>query len=343
MSELHHRAVVSVTVPQGEDAGWFFFVMEYLPRGDLARAVCSAGLSKDRAIRVVLSAAEGLQAAHEAGMIHRDVCPANILIREDETGVVTDFDLVRAIDTTGGTRTSAMGRFVYAAPETMTNAADVGPAADVYSLGMCSLFALLGAEVPTEVLRDQRKVLNSAAASPTVRRVIERAISWESEPRFKTVREFRDAMTTALSATAGTPGRSRRLEQRTVLIVDDEKFIRDIVADFAGMDGAKAFTAASTAEARQILAQHEIDVALIDLKLGPSEPDGSGRSNVAAGLVLLKEIRRLPSAPACIMMSGFATVENAIDVMKAGALNFLVKPFKVEEVVHALAAACEQR
>jgi CheY-like chemotaxis protein len=273
-------------------------------------------------------------------MVHRDVCPANILIRDDGTGVVTDFDLVRAFDTTGGTRTSAMGRFVYAAPETMTDAADVGPPADIYSLGMSALFVLLGRELPAAVVRDQRKTLDSVDCSAPVRRVIEKAIRWEPQRRFQTVREFREAFATAVSAPLKKGRFSRTIHQRIVLVVDDEKFIREILAEFLGMEGATVFTAVSVAEAQAILAKQPIDVALIDLNLSPLRRGDRARNE---GLDLLKEIRGMPSPPECIMITGFGTVENAIEAMKAGAFDYMLKPFKVEEVQANVAAACERR
>jgi nucleoside phosphorylase/CheY-like chemotaxis protein len=340
MSELHHRAVVSVISSREVDAGWFFFVMEFLPLGDLHRAVSSGEVSADSALEVVLTAAEGLQAAHEAGMVHRDVCPPNILVREGGTGVLTDFDLVRAFNTTGGTRTGAMGRFVYTAPEAMNNAAEVGPVADVYSLGMSSLFAVLGHDVPPEVVRDSRIILREANCSTSVQRVIERAISWRPEHRFQTVREFVHAMKTALSAPIRTGRLAGELEGRAVLVVDDEKFIRDILKDFIGMEGATTFTADSHVGAREIVERHAIDVAVIDVKL---DPDAHRRDAPDTGLGLLRELRALPFPPTCVMMTGFGSVPIALEAMKAGAFDFIEKPFKVEEIIRVVTLACRGR
>jgi nucleoside phosphorylase/CheY-like chemotaxis protein/tRNA A-37 threonylcarbamoyl transferase component Bud32 len=337
MSELRDRSVVAVFAPHEEDAGWYFFVMEYLALGDLGRAV-SAGLDSSRALHVVLTAAEGLQAAHDAGMVHRDVCPPNILMRDDGTGVVTDFDLVRAFDTTGGTRTAAMGRYVYAAPETMGDAADAEPAADVYGLGMSALCAVLGREVPNEVVRDQRKVLNEAACSIPVRRVIERAIAWAPADRFATVREFAEALSAALSLPRALHYRPVSLEYRRVLVVDDEKFIRDILADFINMEGAKTFVAASPAAALELLTQHQIDVVLVDLNFAAR----SATSSTAAGLELLKKICQMRNGPRCIVISGFATPENTIEAMKIGAVDYVLKPFKVEDIINRLVLACDR-
>jgi serine/threonine protein kinase len=340
MSELRHKAIVSVTAPHEEEAGFFFFVMEYLPRGDLSRAVCAGQLPTDRALQVALTAAEGLQAAHDAGMVHRDVCPANILLREDETGVLADFDLVRAFDTTGGTRTGPMGRVIYAAPETLQNARDVGPSADVYSLGMCVLFALLGRDVPSEVLRDQRKILKSVKCSPRIQGVIEKAISWEQQHRFQSVREFLQAMATAQSVPSEPSWLGGELAGRTILIVDDEKFIRDILADFLGMEGASARTAESTEDALKILQSEPIDLFLVDLNLDPKR---STRRGPHGGLDLLKEARHMSSPPACVVMTGFGSIETAVEAMKAGAFEYIQKPFKIEEVIRIAVAACSNR
>ena len=72
-------------------------------------------------LRVVLEVGKALAHAHGQGVIHRDVKPANILLDLDDRPKLTDFDLVRAADTTGGTRTAMMGTFLYAAPEAMAD------------------------------------------------------------------------------------------------------------------------------------------------------------------------------------------------------------------------------
>jgi serine/threonine protein kinase len=110
--------------------------MDYVGGGDLRRAVLAGELAQEKVLPVILAVGGALAYAHEKGVIHRDVKPANILLDRDQPNL-TDFDLVRAFDTTGGTQTQGMlGTVLYAAPEMLGDAKNASAAADVYSLAM---------------------------------------------------------------------------------------------------------------------------------------------------------------------------------------------------------------
>src|SRR5262249_16678639 len=117
MMRLTHPAVTRVLAPKGEDDGFYYFVMEFIPGGNLREAVLECRVKRKDTLPLILRIGEALAMAHARGMIHRDVKPSNILIDEDCDTKLTDFDLVNAYDTTGGTRTGALGTVVYAAPE----------------------------------------------------------------------------------------------------------------------------------------------------------------------------------------------------------------------------------
>lgn len=197
MADLGHEAVVRVLEPHGEDGGFHYFVMEYVRGGDLRHAVLEQRLQAEQVIPVILRVAEALGTAHARGMVHRDVKPANILLDEDGSPKLTDFDLVAAAETTGGTRTGAMGTFVYAAPELMDQPQDADARADVYALGMTAAFCLGGAELPPIILRQPEKVLAALPCSEAVRDVLRAAIEWEPEGRFADARAFGEALSRA--------------------------------------------------------------------------------------------------------------------------------------------------
>ena len=158
MQRLAHAHVVRVLEPRGEDAGYRYFVMELLNGGDLWRAISGGRIARDALLGCIEKVAEAVAYAHQRQIIHRDIKPANILLTRDRVPKLTDFDLVQAADTTGGTRTGALGTFVYAAPEAIKNAKNAEPASDVYGLAMTAVVGLLG-RVPDFVEKFQPHML----------------------------------------------------------------------------------------------------------------------------------------------------------------------------------------
>jgi serine/threonine protein kinase len=154
ISRVSHPNVVTA-YDAGHSNGAYYLVMEYVEGTDLRALVQSKGrLSVSAAVDYVLQAARGLQAAHLAGMIHRDVKPANLLL--DTTGVVKvlDLGLARLTDPPKGAPSSPLTGtgFVVGTPDFMAPEQAVNPAAadsrsDIYSLG-CTLFFLLTGRPP---------------------------------------------------------------------------------------------------------------------------------------------------------------------------------------------------
>ena len=117
--------------------------------------------------------------------------------------------------------------------------------------------------------------------------------------------------------------RDQREESPRVLVVDDEKFIRDILADFLGMEGYIVRTAEDGESALAELSRAKYDLVISDLKMPKM-----------GGIELLQEVAKVDPAAITVIMTGFGTVETAIDAMKRGAYDYILKPFKVEEVIH---------
>jgi response regulator RpfG family c-di-GMP phosphodiesterase len=117
-----------------------------------------------------------------------------------------------------------------------------------------------------------------------------------------------------------------------VLVVDDEKVIREILADFLSMEGFQVRTAEDGAAALAEIARQPFDLVLSDLKM----PN-------MGGLELLEALSKHAPNVVTVIMTGFGTVETAIDAMKRGAYDYILKPFKVEEVVHTIRRALEKQ
>lgn len=197
MAELDHPGVVRILEPKGEDSGWHYFVMELVHGEDVHSAVVGKRLPLERVIPMLLGAGEAISFAHARGLVHRDVKPANILLDGEGLPRITDFDLVWRRDTTGGTRSGALGTFLYAAPELMHRPQDADARADVYGLGMTAVFCLHGAELPPIMMRYPGRVLEQLPCGEAVREVLERAIEFEASERFPDVQAFCDALRSA--------------------------------------------------------------------------------------------------------------------------------------------------
>ncbi len=228
MAELHHQAIVRVIEEKAEDEGWSFFVMEYLAGGNLRQAVQSGRLTLEDRLRILLEVGDAVAFAHQKEIVHRDLKPANILLDQHDRPKLTDFDLVRAPDTTGGTRTSMLGTVIYAAPEMMAQPKDAGKPADVYGFGMTLAFALHGKDLPLDAMRDSESFVASLDASPEIQTALARAVAWAPEERWGSVSELCAALQRALGPREsieqpGKPARDLSFEQATTQALGDSE------------------------------------------------------------------------------------------------------------------------
>jgi eukaryotic-like serine/threonine-protein kinase len=141
---LSHPNIVAV-FDVGEEDGVPFIVMECVDGCTLAELLAQGGpLDPDRAIDLILQACAGLEHAHAAGLVHRDIKPQNLLIRDDDMLKVADFGIARPVDGTQLTLAGTiLGTAAYLSPEQALGER-VSAAADLYSLGAVSYEVLSG-------------------------------------------------------------------------------------------------------------------------------------------------------------------------------------------------------
>jgi Protein kinase domain len=150
-ASLDHPHVVPI-VNTGEEDGVLYLAMKLVEGVDLRRLLRQEGrLDPDSAIALVAQVAQALDAAHAAGLVHRDVKPANILVREEPDGAhayVCDFGLARHLSSASSLTTDRglVGTIDYIPPEQIEGG-DIDGRADVYSLG-CVLFECLAGSRP---------------------------------------------------------------------------------------------------------------------------------------------------------------------------------------------------
>jgi serine/threonine-protein kinase len=145
---LSHPNIVSIFDRGESEDGTYYIAMEYLPGGTLKDRILKRGaLPAYTAAAVALQMAEALRAAHERDVIHRDIKPHNILVTGSGDVKVTDFGIARAASSSTMTRTGhILGTAHYISPE-QAMGEHVGPASDLYSLGVV-LYEMLTGELP---------------------------------------------------------------------------------------------------------------------------------------------------------------------------------------------------
>jgi DNA-binding NtrC family response regulator len=107
----------------------------------------------------------------------------------------------------------------------------------------------------------------------------------------------------------------------SLLVVDDEQTTRELCTAVAEQTGLRVTTVATAEEALEVLEQTSIDIVLTDLKLRES-----------SGLELLKHVRDLHPTVAVIVLTQYGTIESAVEATRMGALDYVTKPFRSEEL-----------
>jgi response regulator RpfG family c-di-GMP phosphodiesterase len=114
-------------------------------------------------------------------------------------------------------------------------------------------------------------------------------------------------------------------EAARILVVDDEKVIREILAEFLTLEGYQVASVEDGQKAIEELRLRPYDLVISDLKMPR-----------VSGLQLLEKLAAENINVLTVIMTGFGTVETAIEAMKRGAYDYILKPFKVEEVIHVV-------
>ncbi len=118
----------------------------------------------------------------------------------------------------------------------------------------------------------------------------------------------------------------------SILVVDDEKSLRDFLAIMLEEEGYKVFTAHNTDSAVKLIKENIFDLVLTDIRMGKSN-----------GINVLESAQKiLPDTPV-VMMTAYASAETAVDAMKKGAYDYISKPFKIEDVQLIVKNAIEKK
>ncbi|MBK5232103.1 MAG: serine/threonine protein kinase [Thermoleophilia bacterium] len=221
VAKLSNPNVVAV-IDAGEDGGRPYIVLEYVQGETLKQRISRVGaLDATEALAYALEIAQGLAVAHEAGMVHRDVKPQNVLIDSTGRAKLTDFGISRQLNDEGVTATGrVIGTTDYVAPE-QAMGKDIDTRSDIYSLGIV-LFEMLTGDVPfvadnqigVAMKHVNEPIPDVQVSRPDISaasgRVVDKATAKDPEDRYATIEDMHEDLQAALEVEAiragGTTG-----------------------------------------------------------------------------------------------------------------------------------------
>ena len=204
LARIQHANVVQVRSVFEEEGNVLAMELEYMPGGDLLGMIPEGGMPEVDAIRIMTGVLAGLHALHEAGLVHRDVKPDNVLIAEDGTAKVTDLGVARDASAKEKTRLGVvLGTPEYMSPEQIQGLS-VDRRSDLYSAGIM-LYRMLTGDLPYQATSDfewqvahvQRRPdfeMLRGKGSDGIVRVVERALAKAPDERWRTAAEMSRAL-----------------------------------------------------------------------------------------------------------------------------------------------------
>jgi serine/threonine protein kinase len=206
-ARLQHPNIVQV-FDSGEDpdSNRHFIVMEYVDGPSCAEVLREhRAMDVDETVRIIRDACHGLEYAHRAGVVHRDVKPGNLLLTADGILKLADFGIAKAAEQTRITQVgSVLGTAAYLSPEQAAGQ-EAGPPSDLYSLGVCAYQFLTG-RLPHEygsltelALKQQNEQVEPITAfrddvPPSLDRAIRAALERDPAARYENALQMAEAV-----------------------------------------------------------------------------------------------------------------------------------------------------
>jgi eukaryotic-like serine/threonine-protein kinase len=223
-ASINHPHVVKVFTT-GMDHGRFYIAMELVDKGTLDSLIELQGrVAEAQVLEVGIQIASGLRAAHQAGLIHRDVKPGNILFSDAHTAKIVDFGLAIFLEDEASKRGEIWGTPYYVAPEKLDNKPE-DFRSDIYSLGGTLFHALAGrppfeaenaSMVALKHLKSQAVSLQTFApwVSSSTSYVINKTLSKDPDQRYQSYDELIEHLEyarTEFIASGGKPQEAKRV------------------------------------------------------------------------------------------------------------------------------------
>ena len=344
INELEHRAT--------------FIAMAYYDGITLKKLIEKGALPIEKSIDVTLQVGAGLMQAHNKGIVHRDVKPANIILTSDNIVKILDFGIAKSTDSSITKTGDTIGTVSYMAPE-QAKGGTVDHRVDLWALGVV-LYEMLTGQRPFEgehshaviysiLNRDPQPVTGLRTGIPLqLAHIVQKLLSKSIEHRYQQVdrvlvdlRSIQDRNAARISAEGVVLSRNEdqveavsrssfSMDQEEgnskILFVDDEPefelLIRNLFRHKAKANRWSLEFATSGKEALERLAV-DSEIALVLTDLNMPEMDG---------LMLLDHIHQLKRPLKTIIVTAYSDIKNIRAAMNRGAFDFVVKPIVVDDL-----------
>lgn len=215
--EIRHDAIVRYSENHRTSEGLVYLLMDYIDGPGLDKKLKDGPMSADDLLTICKRVGEGLQAAHARSIVHRDLSPDNIILRDDDPAqaVVIDFGIAK--DTNPGAETIVgnefAGKYAYAAPEQLSGNTDAR--SDIYSLGALLLANFRGASPdiganPMEVVQNKKNPLDTEGVPEPLKSLIDRMTAPDPAARFQSMSD--------VLAYIDSGGAQEALDEATVIV-----------------------------------------------------------------------------------------------------------------------------
>jgi len=356
IGRLNHPNVVSI-YDIDQWSGQYYLVMELLAGGSAGEAVRQRGaLDWKEACRIVAQAAQGLAAAHAAGMVHRDIKPENLMLTKDGIVKVVDFGLSKLVEATDDTRTAVtkagqiLGTPHYMSPEQFEST-EIDARADIYSLGG-TLFRLLTGRFPYHDCQSVLQVMTAHLTKPVpvptqfaslipkeCDRIVSRAMAKRAADRYPAVAELASELLALIQSHERPPDRVFNAPVESIddsrplgsaLIVEPSRMLSAILKDSILRSGVTSVDAVQRGdEAVRLVRRQPPDLLITAMQL----PDGRGIDLLAT----LCQNRQLDRTVA-VLNSSDSTIDDLLAVGSAANLILAPKKARPEHILHVVHA-----
>ena len=200
-STLQHNNICTIHDVSETEEGQLYIVMDYYEGDTIKQLVKQGPIDVDKALEITIQVAQGLNAAHEKQITHRDIKPGNIIIAKDGTAKIIDFGLAKLAWQTRLTRTgTTLGTAAYMSPE-QTGGKEVDHRADIWSLGVI-LYEMLTGLTPFKGEYEQAVVYSIVNEEPKpitgirtgipieLERVVNKAMAKDPKDRYQHIDEM---------------------------------------------------------------------------------------------------------------------------------------------------------